>query len=86
MAATDEMRVRILQLGRQVIEYRGQSGQTVALALAAKAVQVGPGVDIRVNGMAADGTTTLRDGDVVTLIPRIKGGWGQSPSALTTAS
>ena len=74
MAAIDAMRVRILQLGRQVIEYRGHPGATVATALAAVALQVGPGVDIRVNGVAANGTTTLRDGDVVTLIPRIKGG------------
>ena len=80
MATTDEMRVRILQLGRQVIDYRGQPGETVAVALAAIALQVGPGTDIRVNGMAADGTTVLQDGDVVTLIPRIKGGSGRTTS------
>ncbi len=74
MATTDVMRVRILQLGRQVTEYRGYPGETVATALAALTLQVGPGVDVRVNGVAANGTTTLRDGDVVTLIPRIKGG------------
>jgi molybdopterin converting factor small subunit len=74
VAGTDEMRVRILQLGRQVIEYRGQVGETVAATLTALALEVGPGVDIRVNGMAAHGATTLHDGDVLTLIPRIKGG------------
>jgi sulfur carrier protein ThiS len=68
------MRVRILQLGRQVIEYRGHVGDTVAAALAAVALEVRPGVDIRVNGMAAHGATILQDGDVLTLIPRIKGG------------
>jgi hypothetical protein len=68
------MRVRILQLGRRVIEYRGHVGDTVAAALAAVALEVRLGVDIRVNGMAAHGTTTLQDGDVLTLIPRIKGG------------
>jgi molybdopterin converting factor small subunit len=74
VAEGDEVRVRILQLGRQVIEYRGHVGETVATALTAVALEVGPGVDIRVNGIAAEGATTLRDGDVVTLIPRIKGG------------
>jgi hypothetical protein len=71
------MRVRILQLGRQVIDHRGQVGETVDTALAAVGLEVAPGVDIRVNGMAAHGATALHDGDVVTLIPRIKGGWGR---------
>jgi molybdopterin converting factor small subunit len=31
-------------------------------------------MDLRVNGVPADGETPLRDGDVVTIIPRIKGG------------
>ena len=34
----------------------------------------GPGVDVRVNAAAYDASYVLRDGDVVTLIPRIKGG------------
>jgi molybdopterin converting factor small subunit len=79
MATTGEMRVRILQLGRQVIDYRGQPGQTVAEALAATNLQIGSGMDIRVNGAAAEGATPLHDGDVVTIIPRIKGGRGAEP-------
>lgn len=74
MAASSEIRVRILQLGRQVIDHRGHIGQTVAEALTATGLQIGPGMDLRVNGAPADGDSPLRDGDVVTIIPRIKGG------------
>ena len=74
MATASEIRVRILQLGRQVIDHRAVEGQTVAQALAATRIEVGPGMDLRVNGVSADDETPLRDGDVVTIIPRIKGG------------
>ena len=74
MATASEIRVRILQLGRQVIDHRAKAGETVAQALAAPGIVVGPGMDLRVNGVPADGETPLRDGDVVTIIPRIKGG------------
>ena len=39
MATASEIRVRILQLGRQVIEYRGHVGETVAMALTAVLTQ-----------------------------------------------
>lgn len=74
MAETSDIRVRILQLGRQVIDHRGQAGQTVAEALAVTDLHIGPGMDLRVNGEPAGGDTPLRDGDVVTIVPRIKGG------------
>jgi molybdopterin converting factor small subunit len=74
MATTSEIRVRILQLGRQVIDHRAKAGETVAQALAATRIEVGPGMDLRVNGAPAEDETPLRDGDVVTIIPRIKGG------------
>jgi molybdopterin converting factor small subunit len=74
MATASEIRVRILQLGRQVIDHRAKAGQTVGAALGATGIEVGAGMDLRVNGVAADGETPLRDGDVVTIIPRIKGG------------
>ncbi len=74
MATASEIRVRILQLGRQVIDYRAEAGQTVGAALAATGIEIGPGMDLRVNGVPADNETLLSDGDVVTIIPRIKGG------------
>jgi molybdopterin converting factor small subunit len=74
MATASEIRVRILQLGRQVIDHQAKAGQSIAEALAATGIEVGPGMDLRVNGTPAEDETPLRDGDVVTIIPRIKGG------------
>lgn len=69
-----QIRVRVLQLGRRVLQHTGPVGLTVAAAL--EAVGLGPaeGLDLRVNGASAEQGTVLQDGDVVTLIPRIKGG------------
>jgi sulfur carrier protein ThiS len=67
------MRVRVLQLGRQVIDHTPTEGATVQSVLQ----QVGitdRGMDVRVNGATAEATTVLQDNDVVTVIPRIKGG------------
>ena len=62
--------MRILQLGRQVIDHQAEAGQSVG----ATGIALGPGMDLRVNGDPATEETPLRDGDVVTIIPRIKGG------------
>jgi hypothetical protein len=66
--------VRVLQLGRRVLGYAGAAGLTVQEALDALGMSVAAGVDLRVNGRPATGASVLSDGDVVTLIPRIKGG------------
>ena len=69
------MRIRILQLGRRVVEHTAEPGATLAGVLENAGFGAAPpGLDVRVNGATADGTRPLRDGDVVTLIPRIKGG------------
>ncbi len=69
------LRVRILQLGRRVVEHSTAAGATVATVLEEAGFgQTPAGLDVRVNGAAAEGTRPLRDGDVITLVPRIKGG------------
>ena len=69
------MQVRILQLGQRVISHATLDGATLGRVLAEVGLSPPPrGVDIRVNGRAAGDDNTLADGDVVTLIPRIKGG------------
>lgn len=73
------IQVRVLQLGRSVMNYTGQPGLRVASALDGVGLVTAPGMDIRVNGTTADGTTELRNGDVVTIIPRIKGGSASLP-------
>ncbi|MCC6177323.1 MAG: MoaD/ThiS family protein [Chloroflexi bacterium] len=76
-AADGQVRVRVLQLGRRVLTHVGAPGLTVGSALDGVGLAGTSGLDIRVNGSSADAATPLRDGDVVTLIPRIKGGRGE---------
>ncbi len=74
MSAEHPVRVRILQLGRRVLEHAGPPGLTLAAALQEVGLAAAEGLDVRVNGTPAEGSRVLQDGDVVTLIPRIKGG------------
>jgi molybdopterin converting factor small subunit len=64
----------VLQLGRRVLSHVGPPGLTVQATLDAVGLAAATGLDVRVNGTPAGGEAVLRDGDVVTLIPRIKGG------------
>ena len=73
------MKVRILQLGRKVVDYEAEAGAALEAALAAVGVTVGQGMDVRVNSQPATLATTLHEGDVVTVIPRIKGGAERGP-------
>jgi molybdopterin converting factor small subunit len=50
-----------------------RAGATVAMGLEAAEVATS-GMEVRVNGAAATPGQPLRDGDLVTVIPRIKGG------------
>lgn len=68
------MKVRILQLGRKVLDYEAEAGSTLESALAATGVTVGQGMDLRINSQPAKLESVLNQGDVVTIIPRIKGG------------
>ena len=68
------MKVRILQLGRKVLDYEGKEGATLEAVLAEAGVSVAQGMDVRVNSQPAELDALLRQGDVVTVIPRIKGG------------
>jgi sulfur carrier protein ThiS len=69
------MHVRILQLGRRVIDHTTPPGTALDAALAQAGFDPSTaGVDVRVNGARAAANQVLHDGDVVTLVPRIKGG------------
>lgn len=65
--------VRIVQLGRGVFKYAAEDGATIADGLAAAGITV-EHMDVRVRGKAAKVEDLLRDGDLVTVIPLIKGG------------
>lgn len=65
--------VRIVQLGKGVFQYAGATGATVETGLTAAEVPTS-GMEVRVNGRPASGQQPLQDGDLVTVIPLIKGG------------
>jgi hypothetical protein len=67
------MNVRIVQLGRGVYKYEAQDGATIADGLEAAGISV-EHMDVRVRGRPAQVEDLLRDGDLVTVIPLIKGG------------
>jgi sulfur carrier protein ThiS len=65
--------VRIVQLGRGVFKYSAEDGATIAEGLEAAGISV-EHMDVRVRGKPAKVEDLLRDGDLVTVIPLIKGG------------
>ena len=65
--------VRIVQLGRGVFKYAADEGATIADGLEAAGIKV-EHMDVRVRGKPAKVEDALRDGDLVTVIPLIKGG------------
>jgi len=69
------IKVRIIQLGKKVFDYEGPHGSTVASALEAAGVVMDRlRTDIRVNGETAGQDQPLRDGDIITVLPPVKGG------------
>jgi len=67
------MNVRIVQLGRGIYNFKAEEGATVADGLEAAGISV-EHMDVRVRGRPAKVEDPLRDGDLVTVIPLIKGG------------
>jgi sulfur carrier protein ThiS len=65
--------VRVVQLGRGVVQYSGDDGVDVEATLTEVGLSV-QGMEVRVNGTPAALDHLLRDGDLVTVIPMIKGG------------
>ena len=66
--------VRIVQLGKGIFHYEEKGNVTVEAGLVAAGITAG-NMDVRVNGKRAPLDQTLQDGDLVTIIPLIKGGW-----------
>ena len=67
------MLVKVARLGTAVQELALTDGQTVADALVAADLTV-ENEDIRINNTTASTASVLRDGDIVTLVPKVKGG------------
>lgn len=65
--------VKVAKLGSAVKEVALDSGATVADALNAADVDI-EGAEIRVNGNPATEASAIKGGDIITLVPKIKGG------------
>ena len=67
------MLVKVARLGTAVQEIALTEGQTVGNALTAADLSV-ENEEVRVNNTSASESTVLRNGDIVTLVPKVKGG------------
>lgn len=67
------MLIKVARLGTAVQELALTDGAKVSDALAAADLAV-ENEDIRVNNSTSSETTVLREGDIVTLVPKVKGG------------
>lgn len=67
------IKVRIVQLGKGVFDYAADEGVTVEQGLQAAGISADR-MEVRVRGRRTPLTERLRDGDLVTVIPLIKGG------------
>lgn len=67
--------VRVVVLGRSVRRVVCPAGSTLARLLELSGVETA-GRDVNVNGRPAEPSSTLADGDLVTVIPRVRGGSG----------
>ena len=65
--------VKVAKLGSRVVEIFVEHNSKIADAL--RIVEMDSnGFELRVNGAAATTDTVLNDGDIITMIPAIKGG------------
>lgn len=73
MKKTNMQFVRIARLGAEVKEVALEPKATVADALRVAGVDT-KGFEVRLNGVAVDGTKKTQKDDIITLVPQIKGG------------
>lgn len=67
------IKVRLVQLGRGVIDCEVAAGSTVHGVLSSNGVPL-EGMEVRVNGSGAELGRALSEGDLITVVPLIKGG------------
>lgn len=66
--------VRLVQLGKQIQSFRVPEGGTLEQALSMGDIPAKGGMDIRVNGKKVAASYALQDGDLITVVPFIRGG------------
>jgi hypothetical protein len=67
------IKVKIVQLGKGVLHWDLEDPVPVEASLIKLGI-TGGGMDLHVNGRSPQPGQKLQDGDLVTIIPRIKGG------------
>jgi hypothetical protein len=67
------IKVKIVQLGRGILHWNLEDATPVEASLVKLGI-TGGGMDLHVNGRPPEPGQKLQDGDLVTIIPRIKGG------------
>lgn len=71
---TEGSAVRLVQLGKAIQSFRVPQGGTLERALAMGDIASKEGMDIRVNGKKVALAYALQDGDLITVVPLIRGG------------
>lgn len=67
------IKVKVVQLGKGVFQHDLEENSSVETCLNAVGI-TGSGMDLHVNGRRIEPGHKLQNGDLVTIIPRIKGG------------
>jgi sulfur carrier protein ThiS len=69
------VRLKVVELGKAVHVLEVEAGTTLADALAQLGVDVGTlAVEVRINGQLKPPTWTPVEGDIVTIVPPVRGG------------
>ena len=66
--------VKVARLGTAVVEVALDSGASVEDALAAASLELDGNEDMRINENTVSASSSVSDGDIVTLVPKVKGG------------
>ena len=66
--------VKVARLGTAVVEVALDSGASVEDALAAASLELDGNEDMRINENTVSSDDRVSDGDIVTLVPKVKGG------------
>ena len=66
--------VKVARLGTAVLEVALEDGSTVQNALDAASLVIGGSEEIRINESGSNLSDELDNGDIVTLVPKVKGG------------
>ncbi len=69
------MQIKLLKLGHSARVLDIPAGSTIGDALGQSEI-AHEGHTIAINGLGAETTTALNDGDVLTLVPKVEGGVG----------